>query len=123
LGDLVAGTAVIEDPKDSLRHDVSTEHTGAGHAEEQTFSFTDQQLDLYGAHELQVLEDVLRRHGEKPNPELLLLITEKIVRKIGWHKHSRDVDAERFLRAFYAAQRGRLEHHLVLGRRREHKVE
>ena len=122
LGDLVAGTAVIQDPKDSLRHDVSAEHTGAGQTKEESYSFTDQQLDLYGAHELQVLEDVLRRHGEKPKPELLVLITEKIVRKIGWHQHSRDVDTERFLRAFYAAQRGRLEHHLVLGQRREHKV-
>ena len=122
LGDLIAGTAVIQDPRNSLRPDISAEDTQVDRPGEGGFSFTRRQLDLYGAHELQVLEDVLRRHEENPSTELLDLISEKIIRKIGWHQKPQEMNTERFLRAFYAAQRGRLEHRLVLGERREHKV-
>jgi uncharacterized RDD family membrane protein YckC len=123
LGDIIAGTAVIRDPRQALRHDVSTEATGGGRDDSPGFSFTDEQLDLYGEHELHVLEDVLRRHAENPNHELLDLICDKIARKIRWPEDPRNLDSQGFLRAFYAAQRGKLEHRLVLGERREHKVE
>ncbi len=83
---------------------------------------TAEQLDLYGIYELQVLEDVLRRQPNPADEELLKVICSKIITKIGGHQDPSKVAAEPFLRAFYAAQRGRLEHKMLLGKRQERKV-
>ena len=55
-GDLVAGTMVVKAPRRILPPDLARD----GVADAGAFLFTDDQLDAYGVHELQVLETVLR---------------------------------------------------------------
>lgn len=119
LGDLLAGTVVVNEPRVELLEDLAGEESGAAR-----FAFTREQLDLYGIHELQVLEDVLRREFyDEATRALMADIAGRIQRKIGWDDAARPVsDPAAFLRAFYAAQRARLEHKLLLGRRQERKV-
>ncbi|MBI4952173.1 MAG: RDD family protein [Myxococcales bacterium] len=117
LGDLVAGTVVVATPKAVLLDDLVRE---APPSAATGLSFTQAELDIYGIEELHVLEQVLRSHD--PAPELLADITARIQRKIGWQSPGRPVPPLFFLRAFYAAQRQRLEHKMLLGRRQARKV-
>jgi len=120
VGDLVAGTVVVVTPKAVLMPDLVTEQSGAQRAQASGLQFTNAQLDIYGIEELQVLEDVLR--GEVTSTlELYESIAERIQRKIGWDRRAR-VPAETFLRAFYEAQRARLEQKMLLGKRQERKI-
>ena len=118
VGDLVAGTMVVYAPKATLLADLSRD---AGEEGGSRFTFTPAQLDHYGIHELQVLEDLLRHPGT--NAETLALVRDKIQRKIGWPRGRRPAPAEPFLRDFYDAQRARLEGRLLMGERRERKTE
>jgi len=119
VGDLVAGTVVVVSPKATLLPDLVTARP-EDRRKTGEIAFTDAQLDIYGIHELQVLEDVLR--GEVPaSPDLYASIAARIQRKIGWSRR-KAVDPELFLRAFYEAQRARLEQKMLLGKRQERKV-
>lgn len=112
VGDLLAGTMVVREPKARLLADLtSTESAGV------EVRFTPEQLAKYGVYELQVLEELLR--DRKVNFDSFALVAEKIRRKIGWQ--GAEIQPEAFLRAFYEAQRTRLEHDLLLGRARERK--
>ena len=82
-------------------------------------AFTDPQLDVYGVYELQVLEDVLRGRGRAGHADAVRTVAEKVREKIGWS--GPPVSDERFLEAFYAALRGRLERRLLFGKRRADK--
>ena len=118
IGDLIGGTVVVVAPKASLLPDLVT---AEGQKPDAYYSFTREQLDIYGIQELQVLEDVLR--GEVMGRDALLLqICDKVKRKIGWDTNRWQVHPEAFLRAFYAAQRTRLEHKMLLGARQERKI-
>jgi len=117
LGDLVAGTVVVVAPRGVLLPDLV--HEGERRPKAPEFSFTREQLDIYGIEELQVLEEVLRRDA---SDELYGDICERIKRKIGWSRKRWDVPPEAFLRAFYAAQRARLEQKMLLGKRQERKI-
>ena len=86
------------------------------------YTFTPEQLDVYGIRELQVLEDVLRRPPSDQRDELLRMICDKVKHKIDWDRDRWNVHPQRFLQAFYAAQRRRLEKGMLLGKRRERKV-
>ena len=86
---------------------------------EPTFTFTREQLDMYGVYELQVLEDLLRQH--RASRETLEAVCEKIKTKIGWDPARWDVRTRLFLQDFYDAQRGRLEQRLLFGDRQERK--
>lgn len=131
VGDLVAGTIVVATPGERLLPDLvaapSIEAAGAdgtpktwGSGE---FRFTPEQLDTYGIHELQILEDVLRRYPTQIDADTLATIATKIRNKIQWTPDAGQVvEPYAFLRAFYAAQRARLEHHMLFGHRREHKL-
>lgn len=113
IGDLLAGTIVVRQPQAVLLEDLaSTRPATAG-----ALAFADAQLDVYGIYELQVLEQVLRQGGPA-RASALDTVAAKIREKIGWQGPAA---AEPFLRAFYAALRGRLEHRMLLGRRREDK--
>jgi uncharacterized RDD family membrane protein YckC len=112
-GDLVGGTLVIRTPEAQLREDMSA--AGADGAE---IAFSAEQLDLYGVKELQVLESLLRR---ETRPDALEAVARQIQRKIGWSEAEPRVETGRFLRAFYTAQRARLEQRLLFGERRETK--
>jgi uncharacterized RDD family membrane protein YckC len=116
-GDLVAGTMVVLAPKAVLLEDLAAASPGAVRSE---VAFTDQQLDVYGIYELQVLEELLRQAPET-RAAACQAVAEKIRRKIRWTGPA--MDAEAFLRAFYNAQRKRLEQRMLLGERRESKKE
>ena len=75
-GDLIAGTIVISLPKVALLSDL-VERT-------LQFTFTPAQLQAYGAFELQVLEELLRRPQSKEGAQVLDDVCDKICRKIGW---------------------------------------
>jgi uncharacterized RDD family membrane protein YckC len=115
VGDLVAGTVVVRRPAATLLEDLTTAARGqaADHA------FTEAQLDVYGAFELQVLESVLRGAGGAGTLDQVRAVAEKIRARIGWRGAVTDDLA--FLRAFYAAQRGRLERRMLFGKRRASK--
>ena len=119
-GDLVAGTLVVRAPKTILLVDLSASAYTSEARAAPTFSFTVEQLDLYGIQELQVLETLLRQETRRRGA--LEGVARKIQEKIGWAPPSGEAfDNEAFLRAFYTAQRARLEHRLLLGERREAK--
>jgi len=113
IGDLLAGTMVVRQPEAVLLEDLSARPP----ARADGIAFTDAQLDVYGIFELQVLEQVLRQEG-RGRGAALDAVASKIRAKIGWDGSA---PAEPFLRTFYAALRGRLEHRMLLGRRREDK--
>lgn len=125
-GDLVAGTIVVFDERASLLRDLaigSRETRMADAAVREEYVFTPEQLDLYGVKELQILEDLLRKaESGAVEWDVLREVCNRIIRKIGWAEESRNVDVKRFLRAFYAAQRSRLEQGLVMGKRKEEKT-
>ena len=125
-GDLVAGTMVVKAPAAVLLSDLTAR--GAGSATErpapppEEFPFTRQQLDIYGIHELQVLEDLLRRDDQGIlDGRILEEVCDKIKTKIGWPRERWDVPPRRFLDAFYCAQRALLEQKMLFGQRQERK--
>ena len=120
LGDLLAGTVVVHEPKVKLLEDL-VEVTRRTEADTE-YTFTAEELDIYGIRELQVLEDLLRRPEYTDDYRILLTqVSRKILRKIG-RDPEQPVDPNRFLRSFYTAQRARLEGKMLLGQRRERKV-
>ena len=60
FGDMLANTAVINDPKPVLMRDFATVNTHRDRINEERFIFQTHHLDQYGRYELQVLEKVLR---------------------------------------------------------------
>ncbi|HLK23706.1 MAG TPA: RDD family protein [Caulobacteraceae bacterium] len=121
VGDLVAGTWVVKAPQRKLMADVAeTALAGrvafAGIGED--FAFTQAQVDAYGAKELHVLEDVLRRTEART----IAAVAERIRTKIGWTRGANESDYA-FLDAYYLALRARLESRLLFGRRRRDKFD
>lgn len=122
LGDLIAGTVVVAEPRAALEADLVEIDPARQREEVAAYTFTPAQLDVYGIRELQVLEDALRRPPSAARDRLLETIAAKIRRKIAWQEGgATDFDTAAFLQAFYTAQRARLETELLFGRRRERK--
>lgn len=97
---------------------------GAPDSQEAEIAFTREQLDIYGIHELQVLEELLRRESAGAIAyDVIEEVGAKIKTKIGWPVERRQVPTVPFLRAFYRAQRARLEQKLLFGERQERKRE
>ncbi|HLL20705.1 MAG TPA: hypothetical protein VK427_01165, partial [Kofleriaceae bacterium] len=118
IGDLIAGTRVVLQPKVVLVPDLAAQPTNA--APKAAYTFTEKQLGFYGIYELQVLEGVLRQNpGTQSFSEAIATVTDKIRSKIGYDRPI--ADGEHFLRDFYAAQRLHLEQKLLFGQRREDK--
>lgn len=111
IGDLLAGTWVVEAPKRSLVEDL----TQRSAATPDVFRFTPAQLDAYGIAELHKLEEILR--GE--NDAALNAVAKAIGDKIGMP--FRDGRARPFLTAYYGELRVHLERKLLLGKRRASK--
>lgn len=110
-GDLLAGTWVVRTPRRSLGSDLIGDK-----AMRSSLIFTDEQLDVYGAFELQTLEQVLRLG----KTDSLASVADTIRTKINaWDNAS---DAE-FLNAYYEALRARLERKLLFGKRRLDKYD
>lgn len=109
VGDLIAGTWVVQVPRRTLLPDLAGPGQGNG------FDFTTAQLGAYGVHELQVLEQVLR----SSDPATVAAVAARIRTKIGW-AGGEDLP---FLQAYYAALRQRLETRLLFGHRRRDKFD
>lgn len=122
IGDLIADTAVVLDPRPLLLPDVAV---AAEEAARERFVFTSAQLELYGAYELQVLERLLRGGEEvKDSRERqtgLARIGERIRAKIGYEEQVSPPEEEPFLKSFYVAQRAFLEQKKLMGDARADK--
>jgi len=107
-GDFVAGTMVVALPKKRLLQDLveSDFH----------YHFSNTQLAAYGAFELQVLEELLRRPVTAETTRLRIEVAGKIARKIGWSDPIRDANVDLFLVDFYTAERAFLEREQLYGR-------
>lgn len=114
-GDLVAGTWVVEADRRKLPEAMSVRDLREAAPPATTYRFGEAELSVYGEHELQVLENVLRQD----NPQAMRQVLEAICRKIGWQAGSSDDRA--FLEAFYAALRARLEGDMRFGKRKKDK--
>jgi uncharacterized RDD family membrane protein YckC len=112
-GDLIAGTMVISLPKRALSSDLVEKAL--------QFAFTEQQLRAYGAFELQVLEELLRRPDTANSMQVLNEVCDKICRKIGWTAPLQPSDVAPFLREFYTAERAFLEREQLYGKGRADK--
>ena len=118
VGDLLAGTWVVQVPRPRLLADlVAAPVPGAGAVGGLGLAFSAVQLRAYGIKELHVLEDVLR----SGNAETIAAVADRIRAKVGW---ARGGESNRdFLRAYYAGLRGELERGLLFGRRRADKFD
>jgi uncharacterized RDD family membrane protein YckC len=112
-GDLIAGTMVIALPKLTLLSDLVE---GAVQ-----FAFSDQQLRAYGAFELQVLEELLRRPPTPAGAAVLQEVCDKICHKIDWTSPVPPNHVVAFLRDFYTAERAFLEREQLYGKVRADK--
>ncbi|MDB2439151.1 RDD family protein [Hellea sp.] len=113
-GDLIAGTWVVRAPKPILAKDLASEKVDLDSA----YVFTPEQVEAYGVHELHVLENVIRANEQ----QTVMDVAERIRNKINWSKGMSEVDLD-FLKAYYAALRGRLETRLLFGVRRKDKFD
>ena len=109
IGDLLAGTWVVEAPRRALVEDLSAR------IRLPTRLPSAKQLDAYGIAELHKLEEVLRGDDDLA----LRAVAEAIGRKIGWTGQAHD--ARPFLTAYYGDLRAHLERKLLLGNRRADK--
>lgn len=126
LGDLIAGTYVIEHPRAGLETDLAAQPADVARRDDR-FTFSAEQLDYYGRYELQILEQLLqsgeRSRRETPARQVQEMeqVSRRIRLKIGYSDPVKDSEAQAFLRAFYAAQRGHLEQRKLFGDLREDK--
>jgi len=120
VGDLVAGTWVVKAPRRALMADIAETAFASktAFAAQGDFDFSQAQIDAYGAKELQVLEDVLRRTEVRT----VAAVAQRIRAKIGWTRGPIESDYA-FLDAYYLALRARLESRLLFGRRRRDKYD
>nr|WP_298930799.1 RDD family protein [uncultured Erythrobacter sp.] len=117
-GDVIAGTWVLEAPRTKLAEALSTQGAAAKGSSTVTgvrYDFGDEELSIYGEHELQTLERMLR----DAQPEALSAVHETICRKIGWDPGAGDERA--FLESFYGQLRAKLEGDMRFGRRKADK--
>lgn len=126
VGDMIAGTRVVMQPKAVLVPDLAEEAAAvpfwapAGTKPTVMYVFSDAQLAIYGIFELQVLERVLRTNpGDAGHDDAVRTVSQTVRQKIRYF--AQVVDDERFLREFYAAQRAHLEQKLLFGKRRADK--
>jgi uncharacterized RDD family membrane protein YckC len=112
-GDFIAGTMVIALPRHGLARELASSR--------QSYVFTHAQLEAYGAFEVQVLEELLRRPDSIETRQTLNDVTAKFCRKIGWSDPVAPAQARQFLETFYTAQRAELERGQLFGRYRADK--
>ncbi len=128
-GDLIGGTQVIAMPKRLLLADLADQQRSAGRrgvnapaTAMPAYRFTPAQLAIYGAFELQVLEEFLRRPDNDMTERGLQEVYRRIRRKIGYDGDVPDADIRRWLTDFYTAERAELERNKLYGTLREDKT-
>ncbi|MCL2713418.1 MAG: RDD family protein [Alphaproteobacteria bacterium] len=112
-GDLIAGTMVIALPRRKLSGELAESR--------QAYQFKPRQLQIYGAFELQVLEELLRRPRLADSERALADVASRICQKIGWTEELSPSQVRGFLEAFYTAERAELERGKLFGRLRADK--
>ena len=121
LGDMVASTIVVENPRFVLLPDL-TLTAATSNPNTPVFDFQPAHLEIYGRYELQTLENVLRDPAKGSANQLELeKITRNIIRKIGYTDPVKPGQEQAFLNAFYKAQREHLEALRLFGTNRENK--
>jgi hypothetical protein len=85
------------------------------------YVFTNVQLAAYGAFELQVLEELLRKPRTYETTQALDGVCDRICKKIGWTGSVPKARAVEFLTEFYTAERAYLEREQLYGRARADK--
>ena len=121
-GDLIGGTQVIAMPRRLLLEDLTleqNERAASSQAAPGVYAFTPEQLDIYGVFELQILEEFLRRPENADSERALADVSARICRKIGWNEAVAPTECRRFLKAFYAAEREKLERARLFGQNKE----
>jgi uncharacterized RDD family membrane protein YckC len=113
-GDLIAGTIVISVPRRALLRDLADAPA--------RYVFSHRQLEAYGAFELQVLEELLRRPDSAEARLVWRDVSAKICRKIGWTDAVPAASTREFLAAFYSAERAYLEREQLFGKFRADKT-
>ena len=112
LGDMLAGTVVVEQPKRKLLPDPAKVTTS------QDFKFTRAQLAAYGEFEVQVLQRVLAQQNRE---DQMQPVVQAIVRKIKYPGRIPKGREREFLATFYQEQRRYLEERLLVGKRKTSK--
>ncbi|QYX55721.1 RDD family protein [Roseovarius sp. SCSIO 43702] len=120
LGDMIAGTVVVDQPKTVLLPDLTQANlkrsTGA------RFVFDPSHLGIYGRYELQVLEQILRDPPKTIEArERVAEVVATILRKIDYPERVARTEEWEFLHEFYTQQREFLESRHLFGDSRENK--
>lgn len=110
LGDLIAGTWVVDARRRKFVGEVEATHASAN------LPFTREELSVYGIFELQELERILR----DGDPKVMQTVADTIRTKIGRPYGEED---GAFLNGYYRALKAYLERDLLFGKRRENKYE
>ena len=121
LGDIAAGTVVVQMPKHFLLEDVGQEGVRERRGRAAAYTFTREQLDVYGEYELQVLEELLRNTRQANWQHTVEDVTDRIREKIGYHRHIPPRQCMPFLQAYYEALRAHREQRMLYGRRKQDK--
>ncbi|MGM4910486.1 RDD family protein [Rhizobium sp. 768_B6_N1_8] len=120
IGDMIAGTLVVDNPRSVLLSDLALS-SPAKASSQPAFEFLPEHLDIYGKYELQTLEDVLRDTTKKSNTEEIIKIVRTITRRIRYEDAVKPGQEMLFLNDFYRAQREHLESLKLFGKARENK--
>ncbi|MBX5049105.1 RDD family protein [Rhizobium lentis] len=120
LGDIIAGTLVVDTPRSVLLSDIALSAPAATSAQA-AFEFLPEHLDVYGKYELQTLEDVLRDSTKTSNQKEIVQIVRTITRRIRYGDTVKPGQERLFLNDFYRAQREHLESLKLFGTLRENK--
>lgn len=120
-GDVVAGTWVVESGRVRLQSALSlrpaeTSRNPIAPAPTGDYEFRPQDLAHYGERELQTLERVLRDN----KIDTMVEVAAAICGRIGWTSPG-EMEARRFLEAYYTQLRGQLEGGMRFGKRKADK--
>lgn len=120
-GDLVGGTLVVKEPKVELKRDMISGRADSINKGRQ-FAFTKAQVDAYGIHELQMLEQLLRLITDQGRQKRKAAYNA-ISNKIKYSEKLEPAEIDLFLEAYYQALRQRLEGSMLMGKRKTNKFD
>ncbi|MDR3152962.1 MAG: RDD family protein [Deltaproteobacteria bacterium] len=114
IGDLIADTVVIVTPSRVLAPDLAARGDAS---DRPRWTFTKDQLSIYGDYELMILEEILRRPLRTGHEAPLFKVAARIAGRIGASlPDDMTVDECReFLTSFYSAERAALEEGRLYG--------
>lgn len=113
-GDVIAGSWVLESPRQKLEAAMTVAPSEGGEATPK-YRFEPVQLDVYGEFEVKALERVLREDRAEAIETVYRTIAGKIGRNDGWN------DERHFLTDYYRQLRARREAGMRMGRRKADK--